>query len=56
MLSMLQNKPEQRMRMRMAMAIPKQNFLYRPPVSSEYPMNTHNMMNNLLALAKERNV
>ena len=56
MLSMLQNKPEQRMRMRMAMSIPKQNFLNRPPVNSEYPMNTHNMVNNLLALAKKKNV
>ena len=54
MLSLMQNKPEQRMRMRMAMSIPKQNFLYRPPVSSEYPLSTHNMMTNLLALAKQK--
>jgi|32_taG_2_1085360.scaffolds.fasta_scaffold05169_5 hypothetical protein len=54
MLSYMQGKPEQRERLRMAMAIPKQNFLNRPPISSEYPMTTHNMMNNLLALAAQK--
>jgi hypothetical protein len=54
MLSYIQGKPEQRERLRMAMSIPKQNFLNRPPISSEYPSATHNMMNNLLSLAKQK--
>lgn len=52
MLSFAQNQPENRERMRLAMALPVQNFLRRPPVSSEYPLNTHNMANNLLAASK----
>lgn len=52
MLSFAQNKPESRERMRLAMSLPVQNFLRRPPVSSEYPSMTHNMANNLLAISK----
>jgi hypothetical protein len=56
MVSLLQNKPESRERMRLAMSMPVQNFLRRPPVSSEYPLNTHNMSNNLLATAKMKSL
>lgn len=54
MMSYLQNKPQERVRMAMSMAIPKQNFLQRPPISSEYASSSHNMMNNLLSIAKQK--
>ncbi len=54
MQATLQSTPEQRMRMRQALSVGKQNFLNNHPVSREYPLNTHNMMNNLLALAKQK--
>lgn len=53
-LSYLQSQPAQREKLRFAMALPKQRFLYRPTANNEYPLATHNMTNNLLALAKQR--
>lgn len=54
MMSMAQGKPEQRIRLAMSRIVPQQVMLQRPPISSEYPSNSHNTVENLLALAKQR--
>ena len=54
MESIAQSVPEQRMRMRQALSVGKQNFLNTPTLPQEYPLTSHNMMNNLLALAKQK--
>jgi hypothetical protein len=54
MLSLQQETAPQRMRMRTALSVPVQNFLNTRTVNPEYPLNTHNMMNNLLSLAKAK--
>ncbi len=53
-LSFLQSKPESRERLRMAMLLPAQRFLYRPSGGADYGSLSHNMMNNLLSLAKQK--
>ena len=53
-LAYLQSQPTQREKLRFALALPKQRFLYRPTENLEYPSGSHNMVNNLLALAKQR--
>jgi hypothetical protein len=55
MVSMRQATGPERLRMRQALALPQQNFLSTQLVrSDEYPLNSSNMMNNLLALASAR--
>ena len=54
LLSMKQETPEQRMRMRQALAVANQNFLNTRTTNMEYPSNSHNMVNNLLALSKAK--
>ena len=54
MQSTLQSTPEQRLRMRQALSVGKQNFLNTRTMPQEYPLNSHNMVNNLLSLAKQK--
>ncbi len=54
MLSLLQNQPQQRLRLQQSLATGKQNFLNIPTAPADYPLSTHNMMNNLLALSKQK--
>jgi hypothetical protein len=54
LLSMKQETPQQRMRMREAVSVAKQNFLNTPTTNTEYPSNSHNMVDNLLALSKAK--
>lgn len=52
--ALLQSKPEARTQLQRGTMAPRQNFLSRPSASIEYPAASHNMMNNLLALAKQK--
>jgi hypothetical protein len=55
MLSVLQNKPEERLRMQQELLLlAKQNFLNTRVVPTDYALNTHNTMNNLMDLAKAK--
>lgn len=55
MISLRQATGPERFRMRQALSIPQQNFLYTQMVrSDDYPLNSHNMMNNLLSLASTK--
>lgn len=54
LLSMKQETPDQRLRMRQALAVANQNFLNTRTVNTEYQSNSHNMVNNLLALSKAK--
>jgi len=54
MSSLIQASPQSRMQLRQAISPAQQNFVNTPVSTTEYPLNTHNMMNNLLALAKQK--
>jgi hypothetical protein len=54
LLSMQQETPQQRMRMQTALAGAKQNFLNTRLAQTEYPVNTHNMMDNLMNIARAK--
>jgi len=55
MMSAEQNKPEQRLRMQQELLmVAKQNFLNTRVVPTDYALNTHNTMNNLMSLAKAK--
>lgn len=55
MLSTLQNKPEQRLRLQQELLLTaKQNFLNTRVVPTDYALNTHNTVNNLMSLAKAK--
>jgi hypothetical protein len=54
LLSMKQETPEQRMRMRQALTVANQNFLNTRTINMDYPSNSHNMVNNLLAMSKAK--
>jgi hypothetical protein len=48
------NNPKYRMGLRDSLSGTKQNFLNNPSVSPEYPSNMHNMVNNLMYIAKAK--
>ena len=52
MLSLSENNPKNRMVMQQLTSVPKQTMLNTPSFSDEYPYQSSNTMNNLLALAK----
>jgi hypothetical protein len=53
MMSLAQNKPEERLRMQQELLLlAKQNFLNTRAVPTDYALNTHNTVNNLMSLAK----
>lgn len=54
LLSLEQATPAQRMRMQAALAGAKQNFLNTRLAQTEYPLNTHNMMDNLMNIARAK--
>ena len=54
LLSLEQATPAQRMRMQAALAGAKQNFLNTRLAQTEYPFNTHNMMDNLMNIARAK--
>lgn len=55
MMSLTQNKPEQRLRMQQELlSIAKQNFLNTQVVPTDYALSTHNTVNNLMSLAKAK--
>lgn len=54
LLSLQQGDPNQRLRMQTALAGAKQNFLNTRLQSSEYPFSTHNMMDNLMNIARAK--
>jgi hypothetical protein len=54
MMSMQQATPQSRMMMQKMIQNPNQNFLNTKLVQQDYPLLTHNMMNNLLALSKQK--
>jgi hypothetical protein len=54
MMSMQQATPQSRMMMQKMIQNPNQNFLNTKLVQQDYPVLTHNMMNNLLALSKQK--
>lgn len=52
--SLIQASPENRMNLRRITSPAQQNFAATRTQSTEYPFSTHNMMNNLLALSKQK--
>lgn len=54
LLSLQQSAPGQRMRMQAALAGAKQNFLNTHLQSNDYPLSTHNMMDNLMNIARAK--
>ncbi len=54
MMSMLQNSPAQRARLQASLVGQRQNFLNTRLAQTEYPLNTHNMVDNLMSLAKAK--
>ncbi len=55
LMSLLQNKPEERLRMQQELLLTaKQNFLNTRVVPTDYALNTHNTVNNLMSLAKAK--
>jgi len=54
MLSMTDETPKARQMLRNMTMVPKQNFLRTPSFSDDYPYQSSNTVNNLLALARAR--
>ena len=54
LMSLQQGSPQQRMRMQAALAGAKQNFLNTRLQQTDYPLNTHNMMDNLMSIARAK--
>jgi|DEB0MinimDraft_6_1074348.scaffolds.fasta_scaffold14522_5 hypothetical protein len=54
MMSLQQATPQSRMMMQKVVQNPSQNFLNTKLLQQDYPVLTHNMMNNLLALSKQK--
>ncbi len=55
MLSVAQDKPEQRLRMQEELLLnAKQNFLSTRVIPTDYAALTHNTVNNLMSLAKAK--
>lgn len=55
MLSLAQEKPDQRMRLQEELLLnAKQSFLSTRVVPTDYPVLDHNMVNNLMSLAKAK--
>lgn len=54
MSSLIQAAPANRMQMRQLVSPAQQNFVGTSIPTTDYPLNTHNMMNNLLALSKQK--
>ena len=52
MMSLNENNPKNRMMMQQLTAVPKQTMLNTPSFSDDYPYQSSNTVNNLLALAK----
>lgn len=52
LMSLNENNPKNRMMLQQMTAVPKQTMLNTPSFSDEYPYQSSNTMNNLLALAK----
>lgn len=52
--SLAQSSPDQRMRMQTALAGARQNFLNTRLVQTDYPVSTHNMMDNLMSIARAK--
>jgi hypothetical protein len=52
--SLAQNTPEQRMRLQTALTGARQNFLNTRLAQTDYPVNTHNMVNNLMNIARAK--
>ena len=54
LMSLQQASPQERMRMQAALAGAKQNFLNTKLMQTDYPLNTHNMADNLLSIARAK--
>lgn len=54
LLSLQQQSSQERMRMQTALAGAKQNFLNTRLGQTEYPFSTHNMMDNLMNIARAK--
>lgn len=54
LLSLKQSSPAERLRMQAALAGAKQNFLNARLQQLDYPLTTHNMMNNLMNIARAK--
>ena len=55
MLSAAQTKPEQRLRLQQELVLnAKQNFLNTKVLTTDYPQHSHNMIDNLMSLAKAK--
>ena len=55
MMAAAQNAPDQRLRMQQELLLTaKQNFLNTRVVPTDYAANTHNMIDNLMSLAKTK--
>jgi hypothetical protein len=52
MISLNENNPKTRMMLQQLTAVPKQTMLNTPSFSDDYPYQSSNTVNNLLALAK----
>lgn len=54
LMSLQQSSADQRLRMQSALAAGKQNFLNTRLAQTEYPLSTHNMMDNLMNIARAK--
>ncbi|NDF98235.1 MAG: hypothetical protein EB101_04780 [Chitinophagia bacterium] len=54
LMALEQATPAQRMRMQASLAGAKQNFLNTRLAQTEYPLNTHNMVDNLMSIARAK--
>lgn len=54
MMSLAQSAPAQRLRMQAELVGKNQNFLNTRLSQTEYPLNTHNMVDNLMNIAKAK--
>lgn len=54
LLSLKQSSPAERLRMQAALAGAKQNFLNARLQQMDYPLTTHNMMDNLMNIARAK--
>jgi len=54
LMSLQQGAPGQRLRMQAALAGGKQNFLNTQLQQTDYPLTTHNMMDNLMNIARAK--
>lgn len=55
MLAAAQMKPEQRLRLQKELVMnPNQNFLNTKSLATDYPQHSHNMINNLMSIAKAK--